>query len=327
MTALEINHVGLLATVQDLGRKGFLGQGITVGGAVDNFALRCANGLLGNSLRSAGLEVVLAGIKFQAAQDLLIAVTGATAPILIDGETQAMNRPLRVCSGSKFELGPSSAGSYTYIAIAGGIDTPPVLGSRSTVIREGLGGLEGRALQRGDRLTSGSPINPNTLAPPVRRDPTRPRSDGTENAVMPLTLRFIPGFHHDEVGDECRARLCSDTFAITGSANRMAAPLDGPPLNTGLTQLWSEATALGSIQVPPSGQPIVLLNDRQTMGGYPQMGAVIPSDCVRLAQARPGCKVSFQRITVEEADQISWLTTHYEEARLSAITTLWRQPL
>lgn len=326
MTALEITHVGLHATVQDLGRTGFLGQGITVGGAVDSFALRCANALLGNSPGSAGLEVVLAGIKFQADQDIVVSVTGAPAPIRIDGEAQAMNRPLRVGSGSSFELGPSSAGSYTYIAVAGGIDTPPVLGSRSTVVREGLGGLEGRALKRGDSLACGSP-NSNTPPLVMRKGYTHRGDDGSQRASTHITLRFIPGFHHDAVNDECRTRLCSDTFAITGSANRMATPLDGPPLNTGLTQLWSEATALGSIQVPPSGQPIVLLNDRQTMGGYPQMGAVIPPDCVRLAQARPGCKVDFQRISVEEADRISWLTTHYEEARLSAITTLWGQPV
>ena len=325
MTTIEVAKVGLLATLQDAGRPGLLGQGITNGGAVDGFALRCANRLLGNPDNSAGLEIVLAGMDLRVHCDTLLAFCGATAPVIINGDAQLMGRPLPVPAGAQIEVRPSSAGTYTYMAVAGGINVVPTLGSRSTVIREGLGGLDGQALSTGDQLPIGSCDGTSPAAHSAFRAFVPPPVEGPREMPEPLTLRFVPGFQYDDVTESCREKLASATFTVTGAANRMAIPLEGDALDTGLSQLWSEATCLGSIQIPPNGKPIVLLNDRQTMGGYPQMGAVIPQDCARLGQSRPGVAINFRSVSVTEADQLVWLSEHYEETHLQALDTLWRR--
>ena len=322
MTGIDVTGVGLLVTVQDLGRTGFLGQGITTGGAVDGFALQCANRLVGNPDSLAGLEIVLAGMQLTVHEQATIAFYGASVPIQIDGEVQDMGQPIDVAAGCAIDVGASRTGAYTYMAVRGGIDTPPVLGSRSTVVRESLGGLMGRGLKKGDVLPIGqSPVAQfrhhewrGRVCAPTRSEPRADRI---------LTLRYVPGFQHEQVDSTCRSNLVTQTYAVTGAANRMAVPLDGARLETGLSRLRSEATCLGSIQVPPDGKPIVLLNDRQTMGGYPQMGVVLPADCALLGQSRPGIKIKFQEVTITEAEQLVWLASHYEQTHLGALEKLW----
>ena len=157
MTGIEVTGVGLLVTVQDLGRTGFLGQGITTGGAVDGFALQCANRLVGNPDSLAGLEIVLAGMQLTLREQATVAFYGASVPIQVDGEGQDMEQPINVAAGCAIDVGASRTGTYTYMAVRGGIDTPPVLGSRSTVVRESLGGLMGRGLKTGMCCQSVSP--------------------------------------------------------------------------------------------------------------------------------------------------------------------------
>lgn len=322
MTGIDVTGVGLLVTVQDLGRTGFLGQGITTGGAVDGFALQCANRLAGNPDSLAGLEIVLAGMQLTLREQATIAFYGASVPIQIDGEVQDMGQPIDVAAGCAIDVGASRTGTYTYMAVRGGIDTPPVLGSRSTVVRESLGGLMGRGLEKGDVLPIGQPPMAHLSHHNVRGRVCAP-TRGEPRADRILTLRYVPGFQYEQVDSNCRSNLVTQTYAVTGAANRMAVPLDGARLETGLSRLRSEATCLGSIQVPPDGKPIVLLNDRQTMGGYPQMGVVLPADCALLGQSRPGIKVKFQEVTITEAEQLVWLASHYEETHLSALEKLW----
>ena len=321
MSGLSVIKPGLLATVQDLGRMGYLGHGITTGGAVDAFSLRCANRLLGNTDNAAGIEIVLAGLTLEATCNVEISLCGAPATLHINDEQQPMNQPLYVEAGSTITVGRTLTETYCYLAVKGGITTPPILGSRSTVIREGFGGLNGQALQPGDVLPVANLSEP-SAEPKQRYQEQRRKRDETHAQTDILYLRFVPGLHYDEVNETCRKALCDTTFCISGAANRMAIPLRGDPLDTGLTTLWSEATCLGSIQVPPDGQPLVLLNDRQTMGGYPQLGVVIPSDRVRLGQARAGQRIKLEAISLTAAEKIIWLHEHYEETHLNALTRL-----
>jgi biotin-dependent carboxylase-like uncharacterized protein len=321
MTGLSVIDVGLHATIQDLGRVGYLGYGITAGGSVDAFALRCANRLVGNTDNHAGIEVVLGGITLMASCNLQLALSGAPVTLHIDGEQYLMNTRVSVAAGSTVTVGRAIKGAYSYLAFKGGVSTPLVLGSRSTVIREGLGGLNGKALAVGDLL----PVTP------CAQLPTTPTQQRHELCQLPnkisaqadiLRLRFLPGLHYDDVTQDCRENLCAQNFRVSGSANRMAIPLNGSPVNTGMTKLWSEATCLGSIQIPPDGQPLVLMNDRQTMGGYPQVGVIIPPDRVRLSQARAGQRVRLEALSTAQAEQIVWLHEHYEETHLKALDSL-----
>ena len=321
MTGLSVIKVGLYATIQDLGRVGYLGYGITTGGAVDAFALRCANRLVGNTDNHAGIEVVLNGITLVATCDLQLALCGAPVTLNVNDEQCFMNTLVVVTAGSTVTLGRAIKGTYSYLAVKGGVSTPLVLGSRSTVIREGLGGITGEALKAGDLLPAASSDQPPETPHRQRHEP-RQLPNKTSTQADTLQLRFLPGIHYDDVTQDCREDLCGQIFSISGSANRMAIPLNGSPVDTGMTKLWSEATCLGSIQIPPDGQPLVLMNDRQTMGGYPQVGVIIPPDRVRLSQARAGQRVRLEALSTAQAEQIVWLHEHYEETHLKALDSL-----
>jgi biotin-dependent carboxylase-like uncharacterized protein len=205
-------------------------------------------------------------------------------------------------ANTELALGRSDHGVWTYISISGGIDTPPVLGSRATVLREKLGGLEGRALRPGDQLPLGE--NP----PGCCR-----YKSGSLNAPSDVTvLRYVPCMHDDLLSRDSRDALQSQVFTLSSRSDRMGARLESEPLTSGIEQLWSEATCLGAMQIPPDGQPIVLLNDRQTMGGYPMAGVLARVDCARLAQLRPGARVRLEPISLAGADRLHWLQDNYE---------------
>lgn len=311
--------MGLQATVQDAGRSGMLASGITQGGAVDHFALRRGNRLVGNSPDCAGLEIVLAGATFAVAGAVDLAVTGAPVPVEISGQSIPMDTCVHAGAGEQIRIGRSRSANYSYLSIAGGIDTPPIFGSRSTVVREALGGLHGGLLAPGNVL----PLQTTDGVKRAKKSPpavtARTQKAGPAFTGETLRLRFIPCIHYDRAAQQSRDALERQEFRVSGAANRMAIPLLGTPLQTGIEQLWSEATLYGSIQVPPSGNPLVLLNDRQTMGGYPQMGTILPPDCVRLAQAHAGRCVRLEPVSPERADEILWHCSHYEDTLLEAL--------
>ena len=309
---------GVLSTVQDGGRRGYLSQGVTEGGAMDDFARRLGQRLLGNDIGAAAIEVAYGGLVIETTDELNCVLTGAMLEATHNDSPVPFNRVFTLGKGEQLHLGRPEFGVYSYVSVGGGFDTPPVLNSRSTVIREGLGGLNGCALQAGDVV----PIGSVTQSPPIGRLPARarfPRPSLSRSSV--LTLRYLPGFQHTEVADDAIQALQTQRFHVSGSRDRMGARLSGPVVNTGMQQLWSEATCQGAIQVPPDGQPIVLLNDRQTMGGYPKLGAVIRPDCVRLAQAPVGQQVRFEALSPELADRVLWLETNYERELSRAITS------
>ncbi len=286
---------GLLTTVQDLGRHGHMALGVGHSGAMDVPVLRLANALVGNAADAAALELSLLGptLRFEVAT--LIAVAGAEFDLHLDGQPLAAWRPQPIAAGSVLACGPARRGVRACLAVAGGVRVAPVLGSRASDIHAGLGPFGGRPLVAGDVL----PIEPRPggATMPWSLDP-RPWFD--PDPAQPI--RLVPGSHFDRLDAAARKALFSATFRIAPASNRTGLRLDGPrlALATPLEPV-SEPVAFGTLQLPPGGQPIVLMAEHPTTGGYPRIGQVAAIDLPRLAQRRPGDGVRFAAITTAEA--------------------------
>ena len=309
MRTLTLDKAGLASTIQDGGRLGTLHAGIAAAGAMDPLALKAGQHCLGHHAGEAAIEIAYGNVRATPSHDCALVVTGAPAMLLIDNESVPMRSIQTLSAGQTLTIGPPSEGIYSYLHVSGGFNTHPIFNSRSTSPREGIGGLHGGYLRDQDTVPLGD------CAPPIDTDGADPGLCSIEQRDV-LTLRYVPGYQYDELAPALIQRLNGDHFEVTSKANRMGITLNGPPLKTGVESLLSEATCQGAIQIPLDGNPIVLMKDRQTMGGYPIPGAVIESDCVRLAQARPGQKIRFAACTPQEADNIKWLEHHYVETRL-----------
>lgn len=286
---LEVLKPGALTTVQDLGRSGRQHQGISVGGAMDRQAARVANVLLGNDENAPLLEAVLTGPEVKFLRDTWVAVTGARVR-----EVPGW-RPLRVRAGQVLSLLELTRGGCVYLAVAGGLDIAPVLGGAGTSLRAGLGGWNGRALKAGDRLASCSRTIEAANGWWAATD-----FDATE--IGEVTVRCLPGPQWGWFSETTRRMFFTESFTITPKSDRMGLRLDGPVLKTDEQRdLVSEGVGFGTVQVPPDGKPIVLMADRQTIGGYPKIGHVIAADLSKLAQTRPGGRVRFKETTLGEA--------------------------
>ncbi|MBX6364775.1 MAG: biotin-dependent carboxyltransferase [Gemmatimonadetes bacterium] len=311
---------GLLTTVQDLGRAGHQHEGVAVGGAMDELALRVANLLVGNAEGDAALEATLAGPCLEFDEDALVAITGAALPATVDGRPVPAWRPLRVPAGATLALGRATAGCRAYIAVAGGIDVPPVLGSRSTHLRAGIGGRDGRALRRGDAL----PVGPSS--PLSRRIAAALPADGIARwgagpSIRPVldaepTLRIIRDRHFDALTPASRRRLLECVLRVGAQSDRMGYRLEGAVLGlTAPVEPISEAVTFGTVQLPPGGAPIVLMADRQTTGGYPRLAHVATVDLPLLAQLPPGGRLRLREVSLEEAQRL-YLARGRDLARL-----------
>jgi biotin-dependent carboxylase-like uncharacterized protein len=306
---LTLDRAGIASTIQDSGRLGTLHAGIAAAGAMDPLALKAGQHCLGHHAGEAAIEIAYGNVSATPSHDCALVVTGAPAMLLIDNESVPMRSVHTLSAGQTLTIGPPSEGIYSYLHVSGGFTTRPIFNSRSTSPREGIGGLHGGYLRDQDAVPIGDG------AAPIDTYRADPGLCSIEQRAL-LTLRYVPGYQYDELAPELIQRLNGDHFEVTSKANRMGITLIGPPLKTGVESLRSEATCQGAIQIPPDGNPIVLMKDRQTMGGYPIPGAVIESDCVRLAQARPGQTIRFVACTPQEADNIRWLEQHYVETRL-----------
>jgi biotin-dependent carboxylase-like uncharacterized protein len=306
---LTLDRAGIASTIQDSGRLGTLHAGIAAAGAMDPLALKAGQHCLGHHAGEAAIEIAYGNVSATPSHDCALVVTGAPAMLLIDNESVPMRSVHTLSAGQTLTIGPPSEGIYSYLHVSGGFTTRPIFNSRSTSPREGIGGLHGGYLRDQDAVPIGDG------AAPIDTYRADPGLCSIEQRAL-LTLRYVPGYQYDELAPELIQRLNGDHFEVTSKANRMGITLIGPPLKTGVESLLSEATCQGAIQIPPDGNPIVLMKDRQTMGGYPIPGAVIESDCVRLAQARPGQTIRFVACTPQEADNIRWLEQHYVETRL-----------
>lgn len=297
--ALIVLQPGLQTTVQDLGRHGYQKQGIPVSGALDLEALAAANAVVGNARGTAALEMALTGPTLEVAADSVrVAVAGGSADlqILAIGSQPRQIPPLqsvRLVRGDRLRIAAVTGSAVAYLAIEGGIDVPPFLGSRSTYVRGGYGGFEGRALCDGDQL-------PLARATAVERDEMT--IDGLD--LMPQThVRLVLGPQHDDFTPEAITSLTTQTYVVTREADRMGLRLDGPKLDhTKGHNIVSDGIGPGAIQVPGNGLPIILLSDRQTAGGYPKIASVISADLPGLGRVLPGARLSFEIVSIETAE-------------------------
>ena len=287
---------GFLSLLQDAGRKGVMHMGLTSGGAMDRHAWAWANRLMGNTYDSAALEITFGSVEFTCELDTWIAVTGASAPCAINGIQQPLWTALSVMAGDTVTIGAPKTGIRAYLAVAGGFQIDTGLGgSCANFVREGIGGLRGDGcpLKEGDRL----PCLAGQPAIKSRKVPEHWQPDYKEE----LTLAVIPCAQIDRFPARVLHTFLTNTYTLSPQTDRMGARLKGPELEVHGTSLISEGTSLGAIQVPADGQPIILLNDRQTVGGYPKLGAVTPRSLDALAQRPPGTKLRFRATTLHEA--------------------------
>ena len=295
--AIDILEAGLLTTVQDKGRYGYQRFGMPVAGAMDVFALRVGNALVGNDEGAAGLEMTVLGPKIRFLADTWIAVTGANLGATLGGEPMAAWQSVEVAKGNELAFKGPEDGMRAYLAIAGGIDVPVVMGSRSTYLKAVIGGLEGRGLRPGDVLNTSD--TGSTFVSRVAPD-IMAQAYGGEHEVRvvfgPQDGRFTQAGIDVFLGSQYKVAIQSD---------RMGYRLEGPVIeHVDGPDVISDGTSFGAVQVPGDGQPIVLLADRGTTGGYTKIATVISSDLHKFAQAMPGQTMSFRSVSIEEAHEI-----------------------
>ncbi len=310
--SLRVLKPGLLTTVQDRGRHGLQHLGVVPCGAMDTVALELANALVGNHASDAVLEINLIGPEVELGADALVALCGAEMEAHAGTAPLPANRPVYLEKGTILRTGRTTLGSRAYLAVAGGIVVPPVLGSRSTYLPARFGGLEGRALRGGDVL----PLLKNVGDLSVnryRRLPGRRTKAGlgtvgwmapslTLPTSEPVLIHAMEGRHHGLFDGASRRAFFEAVWKVTPDSNRMGFRLAGPVLaRSEAAELLSEPACLGSVQVPAAGLPIALMADHQTTGGYPKIAEIAGADVPRLAQLAPGGAVHFARCTLEQA--------------------------
>jgi biotin-dependent carboxylase-like uncharacterized protein len=291
---IEVLEPGTLTSVQDAaGRIGWRRYGVPVGGAADGPAARLANRLVGNLDDAAVLEATLSGPSLGFEQPSVLALTGADLDARLNGQHLPPGRSVAVPAGGKLTFGTRRSGARAYIAVAGGLEVPEVLGSRSTDLRTGFGGLDGRALRRGDRMLIAPALRP---TPPLRLAPKRP------DRGEPPTLRVLPGPHAERVGRGALDALCAGTWTVAPASDRAGLRLEAVArLPAGTGEVPSLGLPLGAIQLPPDGRPILMLADRPVTGGYPVLACVIGADVGHAAQRIPGDVVHFALVDGAEA--------------------------
>ncbi|MGY1619275.1 biotin-dependent carboxyltransferase family protein [Geodermatophilus sp. SYSU D00691] len=279
---LRVVAPGPLATVQDAGRTGWAGIGVPRSGAADRAAHDLANRLVGNRPGAATVEVTAGGLRVRAERALLVAVTGAPAPLTVDGRPAAGNAPLTLPAGAELALGVPPVGLRSYLAVRGGVDVPPVLGSRST---DRLSGLGPEPLRAGDLLPVGRDAGeePVVDVAPVAAPSARP--------VLPV----LPGPRRDWLTDEAWTRLVGAEWTVSADSDRVGLRLGGPRLERARDgELPSEGLVPGAVQVPPDGAPVLFLADHPVTGGYPVLAVVTTAGLPAAAQLRPGDVVRFR---------------------------------
>jgi antagonist of KipI len=299
-----VTRAGFLTSVQDLGRTGFRQFGVTTSGALDSFALRVANLLVGNDEGAAGLEITLGGLQLRFDDERIVAWCGGEFAVQIGSRALPAGHVAHLQAGDELKFGRAQIGCRCWLAVSGGIDVPVVLGSHSSDLRANFGGLEGRALRDGDQLSLGEFRQSETAAVAGISSWTAPH-DWASPASRHPSLHFIRGVDWNRFNDVAIQRFTQHEFTVSPDSDRMGVRFDGPELKReDETDLISEAVAPGTIQVPPSGKPILLLGDCQTIGGYPKIAHVITVDLGIAAQLRAGDGVRFFEVSLQDAHRL-----------------------
>lgn len=304
MTGLEIIRPGWHATVQDGGRIRAQQVGLSEGGAADEHAYRWANKLLDNPPGAACVEILMGQFEAVFTGDTVIALAGAELSATLNDQPLTNWSTQTVRAGDRIVFQRPINGLRAYLAVAAGWQTPLSFGSRSTVVREGLGGLDGGVLKAGDVLPFFSGL----------RGPDRVRQLASRyipDYAHPLTLKLVPGYQYEHFSSLDRQRLISGTYTVSQRIDRMGYRLEGPAIKSDITGVISEGIALGAVQFPKDGQPIVLLRDRQTIGGYPKLGCVSSLSCSQLSQRGPGASIQFEFVDLASVQAERLLFNRY----------------
>ena len=291
---MQVLAPGLLTTVQDLGREGFGPMGVSPSGAADALALRLGNRLVGNDEGTAGLEMTLLGGTFGFPQGGTIALTGSDFGATLDGAAVEMWTSVRVQPGQTLCYGPTRSGARCYLCVQGGIVVKPFLGSASAHLLSGLGGLEGRALRKGDVLNIGpspEPYQRRSLAP-----------SALQKLAPRKTLRVTTGPQSDWFPESSHELFYTSAYRVAEESNRMGLRLEGPPVaESSKGHMITEGVSLGAVQITAGGSPIILFVEQQTTGGYAKLANVISADLPSLGQLRPRDEIRFERVDWETA--------------------------
>jgi biotin-dependent carboxylase-like uncharacterized protein len=304
--SLAVTSPGVLSLLQDSGRRGQHRLGLTSGGPLDYFAYHYCNRLLQNPPGSTVIEISAGGLQLTAGTDTYLCLTGAPMPLTINGEERTGWAVHRVRAGDAIGIGFTRAGCRGYLGVAKGFDVTPSFGSTATVVREAIGGLRGESLRAGDRLPCPG-VDTRALLYLPQAD--HPRYQDT------LTVRVIPGYQQQFFSRHEQRRFFGSAYRVSERCDRMGYRLEGPAIRCQTEGILSEGICHGAIQLPPDGQPIVLLNDRQTIGGYPKIGAALSLDTSRLSQMTPGGTVHFAAITPGAAQRALHLAQRFALAR------------
>ena len=294
--SITIRNGGLLTTVQDLGRVGYQQYGVPASGVMDRRSCRIANMLAGNDDSAAVLEATLVGPALEFGEDCFIAVTGGNMSPSLNGVPLPMYRAVEVKRGDVLSFGRNISGCRAYIAVSGGFNTEPVMGSRSTYLKGHLGGYKGRKLEKGDSIEIGAHVHVSLSG--------RATVQETFNE-SPIVLRVVRGPQDDCFTDEGIHTFFSAEYVLTPEFDRMGCRLQGEIIeHNGGADIISDGIAFGAVQVPSHGNPIIMMADRQTTGGYTKIANVITVDLPKIAQAKAGDKVVFREVSVEEAQRL-----------------------
>lgn len=293
----EVIKPGLFTSFQDMGREGFLQYGMVTSGAMDPLSLQIGNILVGNGRREAGLEINLMGPSLQVLNDAVIAVCGGDLSPAIDGTPLPMWKSVAVKKGQHISFGIRKSGARSYITVAGGFDIPEVMGSKSTYAKARIGGLEGREVRKGDILLKAGEKHSHPLRAGMGLSPSAAVN------FEKKTFAIITGPDRNRFSDEAIKGFLEDTYQISPQSDRMGFRLSGNRKipHEQKADILSSGIVQGTIQVPASGEPIVLMADRQTTGGYARIGTVISADLPYLAQKVPGETICFEEISLHDA--------------------------
>ena len=309
MYSITVLQPGMYTTIQDGGRFGYQRFGVPVAGAMDPFAYRLSNLLAGNPPGAAALELTATGPTLRFEQNVVFALAGADFSAKLDGISLRPNSAHFAPAGSVLSMGGAVGGFRSYLAVYGGLDGQQVMGSRSTYVKAGLGGYQGRPLQKGDRLcllspSQGMPTMPAGLPARYLLQENLPECYRNPSTAREAVVRVLLGAQQEYFSKQGLDRFFQESYTVTGESDRMGYRLQGPRVDRAIGMegnILSDGVAFGSIQIPDNGQPIVMMADRQTTGGYPKLGAVITADLPVMAQLRAGEKLRFLPVTLEQA--------------------------
>lgn len=298
MMGFKVINPGMYSLLQDKGRIGYHNLGVTVGGAFDQYSFGWANRLCLNEDNAGCIEIVVGGLILEAQLATQIAITGADVPIKINDSTVENWSTHNIKPGDKIAFGYATAGCRSYLAVAGGIQAPLIFNSLSTVVREDLGGLnkQGMPLIKGDILPCKS------CAPSAQR--SVPEKYHCQFDTDITEVRMITGYQYEQFSEQQTNQFFTTDYVISQNSDRMGYRLEGPAIEIPQCEMLSEGISLGAVQLPANGMPIILLCDRQTIGGYPKIGSVFSQDIARLAQMMPGKKLRFKPLSIDQAQRL-----------------------